>query len=416
VKTLVLGNGAREHAIVWSLARSSHIGKLYAAPGNAGTALIAENLPGINPLDAESVLSCLRTIDIDFVFIGPESPCALGVSDALLAAGIRVIGPPQNSAQLEASKTFSKQFLLRHHIPTAAAEEFSKDQEFEAYVNSRKGKTLVVKKNGLAAGKGVLESDQTEELLRFGKNILKNDNLLVEEYLTGWEVSVFAFSDGKHYHVLPPCTDFKKAHDGDKGPNTGGMGSICPVPTVDTSLFETIKTKIIAPTYKGLNTDGLNYKGILYFGLMITQNGPKVLEYNIRLGDPEAQVLLPMIDTDFGSICRSILNQNLDNLDIRVKQAATLGVVVAAEGYPVAYEKNRPVTSLPQDVPNELVVFHASTQECGQGQIKTGGGRCFTVVGIGDDLATASRIAYNYVDQVKFEGAWYRSDIGGKFI
>jgi phosphoribosylamine--glycine ligase len=416
VKVLVLGSGAREHAIIWLLSKSSHIKKLYAAPGNAGTAHIAENLPEINPLDAGSVLSCVKNINIDFVFIGPEAPCALGVSDALIASGLPVIGPSKNSSQLEASKTFSKNFLLRHNIPTARAEQFSKTDEFETYIRSGTGKTLVVKKNGLAAGKGVLESSNMEELLRFGKNILKNDSLLVEEYLTGWEVSIFTFSDGKHYHVLPPCTDFKKAHDGDGGPNTGGMGSLCPAPKVDSTLFETIKTEIVAPTYKGLNSDGLNYKGILYFGLMITQNGPKVLEYNIRLGDPEAQVLLPMIDTDFGLICQDMLTQNLNNLDIRINQGAALGVVVAASGYPGKYAKDIPVSSLPQIVENELVVFHASTHKDTEGQIKTGGGRCFTVVGRGDDLAHASRIAYKHVGEVKFQGAWYRSDIGSKFI
>jgi len=416
VKVLVLGSGAREHAIIWLLAKSDYIKKLYAAPGNAGTSRIASNLPEIDPLDVESVLSHIKKNDIDFVFIGPEAPCAVGVADALIASGIQVIGPPKGSAQLEASKTFSKNFLLRHNIPTAAAEQFSSTEKFEAYIRSQAGNKLVVKKSGLAAGKGVLESGDTEELITFGKYILKSDTLLVEEYLTGWEVSIFALSDGKNYQVLPPCTDFKKAHDGDSGPNTGGMGSICPVPQVDGTLFENIKTKIVAPTYNGLNKDGLNYKGVLYFGLMITQAGPKVLEYNIRLGDPEAQVLLPMIETDFGMICQAMLTQKLDTLDIRIKQGAALGVVVAASGYPGKYQKGIPVTGLPESFEQELLLFHAATVLDSQGQVFTAGGRCFTVVGRGNDLAHASLIAYNHVSQIQFKGAWYRSDIGSKFI
>jgi phosphoribosylamine--glycine ligase len=416
VKALVLGSGAREHAIIWLLSKSNYIKKLYAAPGNAGTSQLAQNIPEINPLDAESILPYIKKSNIDFVFIGPEAPCAAGVTDALIASGIKVIGPPRASAQLEASKTFSKDFLLRHNIPTAAARQFSAGKEFEAYIRSEAGKMMVVKKNGLAAGKGVLESGNTDELIEFGKDILKNDALLVEEFLTGWEVSIFAFSDGENYQILPSCTDFKKAHDGDAGPNTGGMGSICPVPKVDSALFETIRTHIVDPTYKGLNADGLNYKGVLYFGLMITQTGPKVLEYNIRLGDPEAQVLLPMIETDFGMICQAMLTQKLAALDIRIKPGAALGVVVAASGYPGKYEKGIPVTELPQRPEKDLLVFHASTLIDDRAQISTNGGRCFTIVGRGNDLAHASQIAYSHVNQVQFKGAWYRSDIGSKFI
>lgn len=416
MKALVLGSGAREHAIIWLLSKSEYIEKLYAAPGNAGTSRLAENLPEIDPLAAKSVLSCVKKINIDFVFIGPEAPCAAGVADALIASGVHVIGPPQASARLEASKTFSKDFLLRHNIPTAAAEQFSSAKDFEAYIRSMAGKKLVVKKSGLAAGKGVLESSDPEELIHFGTHILKDDTLLVEEFLTGWEVSIFAFSDGKNYQILPPCTDFKKAHDGDSGPNTGGMGSIFPVPKVDGTLFETIKTQIVDPTYKGLNADGLNYKGVLYFGLMITRAGPKVLEYNIRLGDPEAQVLLPMIETDFGLICQAMLTQKLDTLDIRINAGAALGVVVAAAGYPGKYAKGIHVTGLPQRSEQDLLIFHAATTIDNKGQVCTGGGRCFTVVGRGNDLTHASRIAYEHVNQVRFEGAWYRSDIGSKFI
>ncbi|MEJ2663524.1 MAG: phosphoribosylamine--glycine ligase [Spirochaetia bacterium] len=416
MKVLVIGSGAREHALCWVLAQSKYISQVYAAPGNAGISDIGQSLPATDPLDGRSVAKAAESCGADFIFMGPEAPCAQGVVDALLERDIPVIGPPQESARLESSKTFSKEFLFRHNIPTAQASMFSSFAEFEAHIKNNAGKKLVVKQSGLAAGKGVLESDKTAELLAFGNNILKSDSLLVEEYLTGWEVSVFALSDGRDYKLLAPCTDFKKAHDNDTGPNTGGMGSICPVPTVDDTLWEKIKKRVVSPTFEGLSGDGLNYRGVLYFGLMITADGPKVLEYNIRWGDPEAQVLLPMIDTDFGLICKSLLDQELDRTDIRMKSGAALGVVVAAAGYPGSYTKGIPITGLPTDNNDRLLVFHASTGRNADGTVRTGGGRCFTVVGRGPDLRQASELAYSYADQIRFEGAWYRSDIGKKFI
>jgi len=416
VKAFVVGSGAREHALCWLLSKSACIDKVYAAPGNAGIAGLGQCFPDINPMDSNAVAASVRSYGADFVFIGPEAPCAAGLADGLAAQGISVIGPPQASARLESSKAFSKSFLFRHTIPTADARTFSSFPEFEEYIRRRGGEKLVVKQSGLAAGKGVRESDDTAELIGFGRRILTRDSLLVEEYLTGWEVSVFALSDGLDYKLLPACTDFKKAHDGDLGPNTGGMGSVCPVPTVDHDLWGRITREIVEPTFRGMNADGLNYKGVLYFGLMITVHGPKVLEYNIRFGDPEAQVLLPMIDADFGEVCRAMLEQKLGALDIRPKPGAALGVVVAADGYPGFYAKGIPVTGLPRTDEERLLVFHASTGSDAAGVVRTGGGRCFTVVGRGDDLAQASEIAYRYTSQVKFKGAWFRSDIGKIFI
>jgi phosphoribosylamine--glycine ligase len=416
VKAFVVGSGAREHALCWLLSKSTIIDKVYAAPGNAGIAGLGRCFPDINPMDSDAIAAAAGDSGADFVFIGPEAPCAAGLADGLAAKGMAVIGPPRASAQLESSKAFSKSFLFRHTIPTADARTFSSFPEFEQYIRRRNGEKLVVKQSGLAAGKGVLESDTAAELLAFGRRILTHDSLLVEEYLTGWEVSVFALSDGRDYKLLPTCMDFKKAHDGDMGPNTGGMGSVCPVPTVDHDLWRRITREIVEPTFNGMNADGLNYKGVLYFGLMITAHGPKVLEYNIRFGDPEAQVLLPMIDTDFGDICRAMLLQKLGALDIRAKAGAALGVVVAADGYPGSYAKGIPVSGLPHADEERLLVFHASTRLDSAGVVQTGGGRCFTVVGRGDTLAEAYDTAYGCAGRVNFEGAWFRSDIGKKFI
>ncbi|HET6450889.1 MAG TPA: phosphoribosylglycinamide synthetase C domain-containing protein, partial [Spirochaetia bacterium] len=264
--------------------------------------------------------------------------------------------------------------------------------------------------------KGVLESRNTAELIAFGLDILKEDALLVEEFLEGWEVSIFGLSDGKDFLVAPPCTDFKKAHDGDTGPNTGGMGSICPVPWVDEALMARIRTQIVEPTYAALRRDGLCYAGVLYFGLMITAQGPKVLEFNVRFGDPETQVLLPMLGADLGEILDAMASGTLGRLSLGARPGAALGVVVASRGYPDTSEKGTRVTAIPAAREGESMVFHASTVRDSAGAVRTGGGRCFTAVGLGATLAEARDRAHAAADGVRFDGAWHRNDIGAKFL
>ncbi|MBN1524157.1 MAG: phosphoribosylamine--glycine ligase [Spirochaetales bacterium] len=415
MKVLVVGSGAREHAVTWLLSKSKIITSIYIAEGNAGTALLGRNLTGVSPLDAGAILAAIKEHQIDWVVVGPEAPCAEGVVDAIQEAGIPVFGPNQSAAQLESSKLYSKQFLKAHKIPTAAGIEFFSAGEFESYILSNRDKKMVIKKNGLAAGKGVLESSDTMELIDFGKNVLHDDSLLVEEFLEGWETSVFALTDGKDYKLLLPCADYKKANDGDIGPNTGGMGSVCPVPKVDGSLMKKIENDIVAPTFAGLEKDGIGYKGIVYFGIMVTKDGPKVLEYNIRFGDPEAQVLLPLIKTDFGEILKAIFEEKLGSLKIEFHKKAAVTVVVAADGYPGNYEKGIPVMPIEAPDENEAVIFHASTYFSSAKDVFTGGGRCFTVSGFGKDLKAAAANAYKHIDKVRFIGAWYRKDIGRKF-
>jgi phosphoribosylamine--glycine ligase len=370
------------------------------------------------------VAAACREHALDCVFVGPEAPLAAGIVDGLAAAGIPAIGPNRSSARLESSKAFSKAFLLRSSIPTAEAAEFCDRAAFEAYVRARPGQRLVVKKSGLAAGKGVLESSSASEMIEFGRPILDSDSLLVEEFLEGWEVSIFGLSDGKSHLVLPPCTDFKKARDGDTGPNTGGMGSICPVPWVDASLMARIRADVVEPTYAALAREGLDYAGVLYFGLMITAAGPKVLEFNVRFGDPETQVLLPVLGLDLGELVEAMAGGTLAGLagpgswqaGAASPGAAALGIVVASRGYPESSEKGvavQPIPPLPED---RALVFHASTTAGSDGRVLTGGGRCFTVVGRGPDLRGARDAAYAAVDAVRFDGAWHRGDIGRTFI
>ena len=413
MKVLILGSGAREHALTWKYSNSKRITGLLIAPGNAGTGELGINLPDVNPEDAEQVIKACRDNDVSHVFVGPEAPLAAGIVDALKKEGIPAIGPHKAAAKLEGSKVFSKNFMNKHNIPTADSVHFENADKLEKYLRANPG-PCVIKKDGLAAGKGVLVSSDTEELISFGKDILKDDSLLVEECLKGYEVSIFALTDGKNYKLLPSCADFKRAGENDTGPNTGGMGAICPVPFVNSSLLKEIEEKVIIPTFNGMDKDKLNYQGVLYFGIMMTEKGPMLLEYNVRFGDPEAQVLIPLIESDFGNIADAILKQNLDDYPPRISGNSALGVVVAAEGYPADYKKGIPVKPIPSYPEKDALIFHSSTLEGENGTVLTGGGRCFTCVGLGSNILKANARAYEAVKNINFEGSWYRRYIGKK--
>jgi phosphoribosylamine---glycine ligase len=416
LKVLIVGSGAREHALAWKFSTSKRISALYIAPGNAGTDELGENIPDLDPADPAAITEAAVSRKVTHVVIGPEVSLAAGVADSLKNAGISVIGPERIPAQLEASKQFSKSFMLRNKVPTAACVEITDPEQLKKELSSRSSGKVVLKKSGLAAGKGVLESDDLKELQAFGEEILKEDTLILEEFLTGFEVSIFALLDGKNYLLLPPCADFKKAGINDSGPNTGGMGAICPVPTVSNGLLTEIEERVVRPTMQGLAAEDLMYTGVLYFGLMITESGPKVLEYNVRFGDPEAQVLLPLIESDIGNLVDAMAKGKLDEFPLRISEKSALGIVVASGGYPGAYQKGVSIDSLPRDSEKDSVLFHASTTMGSDGKVLTGGGRCFTVVGLGSSLLSARAKAYALVSEVQFQGAWYRPDIGKKFF
>ena len=414
MRALVVGSGGREHALAWKLAASGRVHEVWIAPGNAGTAAVGRNLPQVVATDPTSLVEAARRRAIDLAVIGPDDALAAGVAEELRAAGLAVVGPSTAEARLETSKAFCKSFLLRNGIPTAAATELRDPAELEAYLRSRTG-PVVLKMDGLAQGKGVLESADTETLLRFGRNALATGTVLAEEYLRGYELSLFLLLDGTHAVALPLCSDFKKAGDGDTGLNTGGMGAVCPVPWVDAALAARIDAEITQPTVRGLQQEGLLYRGVLFIGLMITADGPRVLEFNVRLGDPETQVLLPLLNTDLGELMEAVATGTLQRVAVTFRAGSAVTVVVAAAGYPASYEKGLAVASLPADGDRRGVVFHATTTGTGA-TLRTGGGRCFAVTGLGDDLATARAHAYELVRAVHFPGAWWRTDIGARFL
>jgi len=412
VNILVIGSGAREHALARRLVAEGN--RVLCAPGNAGTAAIAENL-SLDPDDPAAVLDACGEARPDLVVIGPEDPLAAGLADRLRRSGYPVFGPGAAAARLESSKDFARAFAERHGIPRARTEVLRTGGDLRSYIERTGGKR-VLKKSGLAAGKGVLESSDPAELYAFGASVLAGDVLLAEEFLTGRELSVFAVCDGTRYAVLPPCADHKKPLPGNLGPNTGGMGALCPVPFASPGLLARIGSEVVEPTFRGLSEEGLAYPGVLFFGIMATAEGPKLLEYNVRFGDPETQSLVAVMAGDLGVLLASAASGRLDpgaaEAASRVPDSWACGFVAAAPGYPGSYPKGIPVKALPADVSGRNILFHASTSRDGSGRLVTGGGRCFTAVGLGTDLAEARENGLAAVRSIRFEGAWFREDIG----
>ena len=414
MRLLVVGGGAREHAIAWKLAQSPRVDELLVAPGNAGTATLATNLP-IDATDIPALLEAAREHRVDLTVVGPEAPLAAGIVDRFQAAQQRIFGPTQRAARIEVSKVFAKELMWRRGIPTADGQVFTSHQEAVAHVRSRE-LPLVVKAEGLAAGKGVTVAHTPEEALEaidacmvkrvFGQ---AGERVIIEECLQGREVSVFAFTDGRHLSPVIAACDYKRAFDGDGGPNTGGMGSYSPPEFWTPSLAQDIEERILRPTLDALAEEGTLFSGVLYGGLMMTPQGPKVLEFNCRLGDPEAQVILPLLETDLVDMLEAVLSGSVGVLDIRWRDQACVGATMAPQGYPGAYRKGLPISGL-NDVASDVLVFHAGTAVA-DGALVTAGGRVLTVVGTGATLEEAREKAYDAIERITFEGAFYRKDI-----
>ncbi|PLX24107.1 MAG: phosphoribosylamine--glycine ligase [Ignavibacteria bacterium] len=423
---LVIGGGGREHAICWKLKHSKLTTTLYCAPGNAGTSLLGENV-AIKPTDIDRLLEFVQSNDIDLTVVGPEAPLAAGIVDRFREAGHRVFGPTRAAAQLETSKAFAKEFMKRHRIPTAGYEVFHKGDEdrLREYLRSA-SYPLVLKADGLAAGKGVIIAESANEAVTNAIPMLAGDSfgdagstLVVEEFLTGIEASVFALTDGNRFVTLAPAQDHKRILDHDLGKNTGGMGAFAPTPHMPTELLADVKIRIIKPVIDGMRADGIPYSGVLYVGLMLTEDGPKVLEFNCRFGDPETQAVLPLIDYDLAELLRDISDSKLSLNRLPQHDANAVCVVIASSGYPDAYETGKVIYGLDgiDESKEGVLVFHAGTKQDGN-DVLTAGGRVLGVTALGEDkdFAASIRLAYNAVNRIRFDGAYYRTDIGRKAI
>jgi phosphoribosylamine---glycine ligase len=415
VNVLIVGSGGREHALAWSIARSDRLGKLYIAPGNAGTADLGINVPVMTD-DIPALTAFARDNAIDLVVVGPEVPLAAGLVDALDTVGIPAFGPTQAAAQIEASKAFSKAFMQAQGIPTATYAEFDDLQAAIDYVQTVDYQ-VVVKADGLAAGKGVIVCDTRQQAVTALHDMLEDgafggagETVIVEERLRGPEVSVLAFCDGERVVLMPAIRDHKRAYDGDQGPNTGGMGAFGPVPDVSQDDLKHFEQTILLPAVHGLAERGTPYIGVLYAGLILTANGPRTLEFNCRFGDPETQVILPLLESDLLEIMLTCVQGRLNPADVRWYDGYAATVVAASPGYPQAYPKGLPITGL--DAVADSVIFHAGVARLDDGSFQTAGGRVLAVSAVGRTLDSAITQAYTDLGCIHFDGMHYRTDIG----
>jgi phosphoribosylamine--glycine ligase len=418
MKILVIGSGGREHAICWKLSQSPHITALYCAPGNAGISEVATCYPAdVN--DAGSLANLAESMGADLTMIGPEAPLVAGVSEAFRARGLSLVGPSQAAARLEGSKIFAKQFMARHSIPTAQFTACHSPESARAALAMEYSFPVVIKADGLAAGKGVrIVNDEAEFETAIDDLMIKRvfgeagSRVVLEEHLSGREASVMVFTDGMDYRVIAPAQDYKRAYDGDEGPNTGGMGSFSTPGLLDGAALERVKREIIEPTLAGMATDGHPFSGVLYSGLMMTGDGPRVIEYNARLGDPETQAIMVRLDSDLLEILHAISRSRIGSMKITWSEDSSVCVVAASGGYPGEFEKGKPVTGLEQARSIEdVVIFHAGTMRDEQGSFLTSGGRVLGVTARGARLEQARERAYAAISQISFESMHYRKDI-----
>ncbi len=420
---LVVGGGGREHAIIMKLAESTHVGKIYCTPGNGGISRYAECF-NVSATDIEGVVKLAKRLNPDMVVVAPDDPLVLGMVDALQSEGFMTFGPKKDAAIIEGSKVFSKELMKKYNIPTAFYEVFTESEKAIAYLKEQNSYPAVIKADGLALGKGVIIAQNEEEAvqavhemideLKFGNSSAR---IVIEEFLTGPEVSVLSFTDGRTVIPMISSMDHKRAYDNDEGLNTGGMGTVSPNPYYTEEVAKECMEKIFIPTMKAMNAEGRTFEGCLYFGLMLTPKGPKVIEYNCRFGDPETQVVLPMLDADLYEIFEAVYNHNLDKIDIKWHSGACACVVMASGGYPLSYPKGLEISGLDEKGQTDnCFVYHAGTKLSDDGKFLTNGGRVLGVTARGEDLQSALDTAYKGVSQISFENAHYRKDIGQKAL
>jgi phosphoribosylamine--glycine ligase len=419
MKVLIVGSGGREHAIATSVAKSPKVDKIYCAPGNAGIAALAECVP-IGAMEFDKLVTFSKDKSIDLVIVGMDDPLVGGLVDALEAAGIRAFGPRKNAAILEGSKAFSKDLMKKYNIPTAAYENFDDAEAAREYLRTKAEFPIVLKADGLALGKGVLICNTLEEALAGVDTIMTDkkfgsagNRMVIEEFMTGREVSVLSYVDGKTIKIMSSAQDHKRAKDGDQGLNTGGMGNFSPSPFYTAEVDAFCRKYIYQPTVDAMAAEGRPFKGVIFFGLMLTPKGPRVLEYNARFGDPEAQVVLPRMKNDMIDVVNACIDGTLDQVDLQFEDNAAVCVVLASDGYPVKYEKGFPITGLEAfEGKEDYFCFHAGTKFDADGRIVTNGGRVLGITALGRDLKEARAKAYEATEWVQFDNKYMRHDIG----
>lgn len=419
MKVLIVGSGGREHAIAWKVAQSKKVDKIYCAPGNAGISEVAECVP-IGAMEFDKLVAFAKEKEIDLTVIGMDDPLVGGIVDVFEKEGLRVFGPRKNAAILEGSKAFSKDLMKKYNIPTAAYETFTDPEKALEYLETAK-MPIVLKADGLALGKGVLICQTLEEAKEGVKTLMMDkkfgsagDEIVIEEFMTGREVSVLSFVDGNIVKIMSSAQDHKRAKDGDQGLNTGGMGNFSPSPFYTKEVDEFCKKYIYQPTVDAMKAEGRPFKGVIFFGLMLTPDGPKVLEYNARFGDPEAQVVLPRLENDIVDVFAACIDGTLDQVDLKFdNDRATVCVILASDGYPVEYKKGFPIEGLEKfKGKDDYYVFHSGTKFNENGQIVTNGGRVLGVTATGKDLKEARKKAYEATEWISFENKYMRHDIG----
>ncbi len=421
MRVLVVGSGGREHALIRKIKESARVDYIACCPGNGGISYDAECF-NVGATDIDGVVALAKEIKADFVVVAPDDPLVMGMVDALNAEGFATFGPRANAAIIEGSKVFSKDLMLKYNIPTAEYKVFDDAKDVIDYITEKNEFPTVIKADGLALGKGVIIPENLDDAIAGVKEIMEDkifgesgNNVVVEEFLTGPEVSVLAFTDGKCVKPMVTSMDHKRALDGDKGLNTGGMGTVSPNPYYTDDIAKECMDKIFLPTINAMNAEGRTFKGCLYFGLMITPKGPKVIEYNCRFGDPETQVVLPRLKTDIIDIFEAINNETLSDLDIEWDDRACTCVIMASGGYPKSYPKGIEITGLTDGQLDGVTVYHAGTKLDGD-KLVTAGGRVLGVTALGDTLESALAKSYDAVDKIKFEGAHFRHDIGKRAL
>ncbi|MCF7943201.1 MAG: phosphoribosylamine--glycine ligase [Spirochaetia bacterium] len=421
MKVLILGSGAKDHAITWLFSKSRRISGLFIAPGNAGTAMLGTNLPAIDISSPESVAEACRKYNISYVFAGTEAPLANGVPDYLRSLGIRTFGASSNTMRLEGDRSFARTFSDRYNIPTSRYTAFSTLMDFKTYLDKNEGRRFVIKRNELAPSRIMLDSNNPELLLPFAGKLLQNSNIIVEEHLKGMPLTLTVITDENGYILLPVCSDYTKSGEHDRGAATGGMGSISPVPIIKTTLRDQIFQRILEPTFEGLKRERLTYKGVLIFSLILTTEGPKLVDYHVRFNDPATQAMAPLIQSDFLDIIEALEEQEIENFNLELSNQSSVAVVVASKGYPENPLLHKTVSDLPYFSKNSLpynssMLFYGAVSESAPNQLVTTGGRCFTAVGLGTNIIEANSRAYSFIQDIQFEGAWFRRDIGNRFF